>query len=49
MTRETLEKELKKAGVPDYIYNLTGQGKRMSVYVWKKLVISGGLLFGKRC
>ena len=28
MTRETLEKELKKAGVPDYIYNLTGQGKK---------------------
>ncbi|MBU5472276.1 hypothetical protein [Roseburia sp. MSJ-14] len=28
MTREILEKELKKAGVPDYIYNLTGQGKK---------------------
>ena len=28
MTRDTLEKELKKAGVPDYIYNFTGQGKK---------------------
>lgn len=28
MTREVLEKELKIAGVPDYLYNLTGQGKR---------------------
>ena len=28
MTRETLEIELKKAEVPDYIYNLTGQGKK---------------------
>ena len=28
MTREVLEKKLKIAGVPDYIYNLTGQGKK---------------------
>lgn len=28
MTREMLEKALKIAGVPDYIYNLTGQGKK---------------------
>lgn len=27
MTREVLEKKLKIAGIPDYIYNLTGQGK----------------------
>ena len=26
MTREVLEKKLKAAGVPDYIYNLTGKG-----------------------
>ena len=26
MTREVLEKKLKIAGIPDYIYNLTGQG-----------------------
>ena len=28
MTREVLEKKLKIAGIPDYIYNLTGQGKK---------------------
>ncbi len=28
MTIEVLEKQLKKAGVPDYIYNLTGQRKK---------------------
>ena len=28
MTREMLEKKLKIAGVPDYIYNLSGQGKK---------------------
>ena len=28
MTREVLEKKLKITGVPDYIYNLTGQGKK---------------------
>ena len=27
MTRETLEKKLKEAGVPDYKYNLTGKGR----------------------
>ena len=26
MTRAVLEKKLKVAGVPDYIYNLTGKG-----------------------
>lgn len=26
MTKEMLEKKLKVAGVPDYIYNLTGKG-----------------------
>lgn len=35
MTREVLEKKLKIAGIPDYIYNLTGQGKMMNVYAWK--------------
>ena len=34
MTREVLEK-IKIAGIPDYIYNLTGQGKMMNVYAWK--------------
>ncbi|MBP3458387.1 MAG: hypothetical protein J6K58_04195 [Lachnospiraceae bacterium] len=28
MTRGILEKKLKKAGVPDYVYNLTEQGKK---------------------
>lgn len=28
MNREKLAKELKMAGVPDYVYNLTGQGKK---------------------
>lgn len=28
MTREVLEEKLKIAGVPDYIYNLTGKGKK---------------------
>lgn len=27
MTREVLEKKLKIAGIPDYIYNLTGRGE----------------------
>lgn len=29
MTRETLEKKLKEAGVPDYKYNLTGKGDQL--------------------
>lgn len=33
MTREKLEKELKVDGVPNYVYNLTGQGKKMNVFV----------------
>lgn len=37
MTREILEKKLKFAGVPDYTYNLTGKGKKMNVYAWKKI------------
>ena len=28
MTREELEKKLKMAGVPDYVYNLTGKGRK---------------------
>lgn len=28
MTREMLEKKLKIAGVSDYVYNLTGYGKK---------------------
>ena len=28
MNREELEKKLKMIGVPEYIYNLTGQGKK---------------------
>ncbi len=28
MTREILEKKLKIAGIPAYIYNLTGQGRK---------------------
>lgn len=28
MTREMLEKELNIAGVPNYVYNLTGHGKK---------------------
>ena len=41
MTREVLEKKLKIAGIPDYIYNLTGQGKNDECYAWKKFRISG--------
>lgn len=41
MNREILEKKLKMAGVPDYIYNLTGKGEETSVCVWKKFKISG--------
>ena len=28
MTREELEEKLKMAGVPDYVYNLTGKGRK---------------------
>lgn len=36
MNREELEKKLKMIGVPEYIYNLTGQGKKdeqLHIYV----------------
>ena len=36
MTREVLEKKLKIAGVPDYIYNLTGQGKKWWMFMLGK-------------
>ena len=37
MTREVLEKKVKIAGIPDYIYNLTGQGKNDEMFIaWKK-------------
>ena len=36
MTRETLEKKLKEAGVPDYKYNLQEKEEMMNVCVWKK-------------
>lgn len=28
MTRENLEKKLKKAGIPNYLYNLDGRGRK---------------------
>lgn len=45
MTREMLEKELNIAGVPNYVYNLTGHGKKMIVCAWKKLRINGLFIF----
>lgn len=41
MTREVLEKKLKIAGIPDYIYNLTGQGKNDECLCLEKFRISG--------
>ena len=48
MTREVLEKKLKIAGIPDYIYNLTGQGKNDECLCLEKNQDVVGLLFRKR-
>lgn len=37
MTKEILEKKLKVAGVPDYIYNLTGKGRTDERLCLKKI------------
>lgn len=41
MTKEILEKKLKVAGVPDYIYNLTGKGRNDERLCLEKSRISG--------
>ena len=41
MTRETLEKKLKEAGVPDYKYNLTGKGRNDERLCLEKIRVSG--------
>lgn len=41
MTRETLEKKLKEAGVPDYKYNLTGKGRNDECLCLEKIRVSG--------